>query len=655
MMLLSKSLRFFTVLVFLYVVLITPSLVYAQQSSEEACNADIDQSGPISGGMYTGSINLSDYMILVRDFLKTSLSNPRSNINQDVQNQVNLSDYMILVKWFLKPVTCPISNAPGTATPAPSISPTFPPSISSSEWNQDAHDAQRTGGTSVEPTEPWSYIWSFNGPDSNGGSGNHLYDAPKEARTVVGNGKIYVPAGTHGLFALNLSDGAKAWSITNRSFPSTPSYDPLTKSIYAGTSEGIIVKIDSNTGTVNAAYDTGSPINKTVLVVGNFVYAVTENGKLFKLNTTTFSPVWTYSSGSRADTPPSYSATRDVIVFASADLNVHAIKNSDGTVKWKVKPSANTPAWNVTFDKGWPVIAEKHGIVFLRLQLPHDVMTAYWDGTTHVFPKTNAETRSWLQNNPKYKNLFALSLDTGAESFIPAVGYGSTEDFDPAKSTVGGAVGVMGSQPVVKVQSDGTEVVYMHFRNGQANPPDYRWDGNMGEMVLDGSTISGLSAGDLRFINMARHSGGVGYTDIIDEQEPITIAGNTLFHAHWGASESVRITDRSATKGLTFTNPISVVKHPTVIRAIKDCGNKNTTTHYTTCNLSYVTDGGRFWDGPGFWVYWNIADPPGWKVGSGNTAGTSYSAGFLPRYTYESNGYIIIEGNGGDITVLKHS
>jgi hypothetical protein len=68
-----------------------------------------------------------------------------------------------------------------------------------------------------------------------------------------------------------------------------------------------------------------------------------------------------------------------------------------------------------------------------------------------------------------------------------------------------------------------------------------------------------------------------------------------------------------------------------------------------------VTDGGRFFDGPGFWGYWGVADPPGWRIGSGNTAGTSYSAGDLPRYTYVSNGHIVIEGNGGDISVPKGS
>ncbi len=55
-----------------------------------------------------------------------------------------------------------------------------------SEWTQEAHDAQRTGFTLEEPQEPWSLAWTWNGPDANGGTGGHSYDAPRDAHTVTG-------------------------------------------------------------------------------------------------------------------------------------------------------------------------------------------------------------------------------------------------------------------------------------------------------------------------------------------------------------------------------------------------------------------------------------------------------------------------------------
>jgi hypothetical protein len=304
------------------------------------------------------------------------------------------------------------------------------------------------------------------------------------------------------------------------------------------------------------------------------------------------------------------------------------------------------------FDLSWPVIAEQHGVVLLRMQLPPDFMQAY-PSTGHIFPNDAITARAWLQANPKYKSLFALGLDDGIEQFAPAVGYGSTED---SISTRTEGYGVMGSQPVVKVWPGGQEVVYIHFRNGQSSPPDFRWDSHMGEMVLDNSTIAGLSAGDLRFVKMSRNQGSVGYVHIVDEQNPITIAGSSLFHSHWAAVESVKITDRSSTLGLTYALPINTSKHPSMMRSLKNCTNQNNATHWTSCaGLTYVTDGGRFYDGPGWWGYWNLPDPPGWRVGSGNTAGTQYSAGFQPRYTYVSSGYVVVEDNGGALYVFRHS
>lgn len=550
------------------------------------------------------------------------------------------------------------------------LSKIFPKSASqaaSDEWFQDGHDAQRTGSISEEPTLPWTFLWSFNGPDASGSASAHLYDAPKEARIVTGGSNIFVPAGVKGLYALRKTNGSVAWNITNTSFNAAPVYDPSTQTILAGGADGQIYKINSETGAILGTFNTGSPINKALLLAGGFVYSVSDNGKLNKVAISNVSPVWTYSANASGATSPSYSSSRDSLIFATADLNVHSIKNSDGTLKWKVKPTPNNPGDSTItatqtasgakvgtqFDFGWPVIAEKNGIVFLRLQLKHQAM--YEGPNSGKWGTTNAENRTWLIQNPQWKNLFALNLDDGSEKFIPAVGYGSTEDFIPSLNS---AYGVMGSQPVVKVYPDGTEVAYIHFRNGQTTPAsDYRWSGHMGEMVLNDTTIPGLVAGDLRFVRMGNYSGygGTAPVHIVDEQTPLMMAGNMLFNAHWAASAGVKITDRSNTKGLSYGTPIETTKLPTVIRAQKSCANFIPSTHYTTCSLNYVTDGGRFFDGPGFWGYWNVADPPGWRVGIPTAIGTAYSAGFLPRYTYVSDGLVLVEGNGGEILAFRHS
>jgi hypothetical protein len=520
-------------------------------------------------------------------------------------------------------------------------------------WAQDGHDAQRTGWTPEEPAEPWTYAWSWNGPDASGGTGNHLYNAPAEAGTVAGGGLVYVPAGANGLYALNETTGAQVWHVAG-TFNAAPAYDPATGAVFAGGADGNLYRVPADTGVPLPSYSAGSPINKAILVVGSFVYAVTDSGQLHKVNTTTMSPAWVYTGGSQGSTPPSWSASRDVIVFATADLFVHAVRNTNGSQLWHAKPSPDSAGFPYTFDRGWPVIAEQHGIVLLRMQLDPAFMSDF-PSTGGIYPDTNAQVRSYLQANPGHKNLFALNLDNGTEAFVPAVGYGTVE------SRINNTpYGVMGTQPVVREWPNGQEVVYMIFRNGQSNPPDWRWDGHLGEMVLDNSTVPGLVAGDLRFIRAENYNGygGTGYEHIIDEETPLTMAGSTIISAHWAASVSVRITDRSNTLGLAYATPIATSNHPTIIRAISasTCSNKNTATHFTTClNMNYVTDGGRYFSGPGFWGYSNVVDPPGWD-GSGSTSpGTSYSAGSLPRYTYVSDGYMIAEGNGGDLLAFRHS
>jgi hypothetical protein len=105
--------------------------------------------------------------------------------------------------------------------------------------------------------------------------------------------------------------------------------------------------------------------------------------------------------------------------------------------------------------------------------------------------------------------------------------------------------------------------------------------------------------------------------------------------------------DRSGSRGLSYSRPITTEQNPAVIRRIDACANFSPSTHWTTCGLELFGDA-RHWDGPGWWVYWNTLDPP-------TPESTTYSGGILPRYTYVSGGLIVVEGNGGDLFVLTHS
>jgi hypothetical protein len=529
---------------------------------------------------------------------------------------------------------------PATETVAPTAteqnaSSAEQPAASIDEWTQDAHNPQRTGFTTEEPLEPWTLLWTWNGPDENGGAGEHFYDAPHEARTITGGGHVYVPAGSNGLYALAQQTGQQVWHLQEATFNATPAYDPASGFLYAGGDDGRLYKIEARSGEVVATYDAGSALNKSILLVDDAVYGVTEQGELHKINAANMQQQWVYHSESTTATPPAYSATRDVLVFCTDDLFVHAVDNATGTEKWRVKPSPNPAGFPNEFDGQWPVIAEQSGVVFVRMRLMHD---ALWSGpgAGGMYPNSNTETRQFLESKPELKNLFALSLDTGAEAFVPAVGYGGVEGLVNDQPYLD-----IGPVPVIKTLPDGHEVAYQFFRNGQSAPPDGRWDSHVGEMTLDDQTVPGMTAGDLRFVQW------LNKFVITDEQTPMTMAGDTLFVAHWGASESARIVDRSPERGLSYADPITIQPHPTVIRRQQACDDFDPTTHWTTCGLTLFDDG-RYWGGPGWWVYWNVLDPP-------TPSRDAYSDGIRPRYTYVSAGLVIVQGNGGELFVLKHS
>lgn len=556
------------------------------------------------------------------------------------------------------------------------IPPRTPPiSAAGTSWTQDLHDAQRTGATSDEPAEPWTYLWSFNGPDSSGGSSGHFFEAPIEARPVAGGGLLYVPAGSKGLYALKEATGAIVWHDTSASYNAAPAYDPTTGELLAGGSDGVLRAFNAQTGALVGTFSTGNPLNKAVLIAGNAAYVVTDDGHLFKVLINGLSPAWAvpYAGGARAATSPAYSASRDVIIYCTdqaSGATCHAVNNADGSRKWSVQPFPSSlkpttyPGSQYTYntpDHSWPAIAERHGVVFVWLNL-YDIgettMAQHPPSSGNYFPAgavngpsgTNAQVRSWLQSNPQYQSVYALSLDTGAPVFVPAIGFAGAEWLPqgapvPTHSFAGA--------PVIKTWSNGDEVAYTTFRNGSCaalGGADYRWDSQVGEMTLDGTTVPGLNAGDLRFVGWAGYgacgyrNAGTTYAYITDEKSIITMAGSTLFFAHWGASDAAALTNRASSLGMTISSPLTVTTHPSVMRGVQPCGTMNPTTHYTTQSFCSLFGDTRGWNGPLFWTYWNTSGPL-----------SSYPDGPTLPYTFVSDGYLIVQGNDGDLMVFATS
>jgi len=511
------------------------------------------------------------------------------------------------------------------------------------EWPQDAGNAQRTGYTAEEPSLPWALAWTFNGPDASGGTGGHFYHQPQphvpwEARTVTGGGNIFVPASTQGLYALRKSDGTEVWHFAGGTFDCAPAYDLESGYVYAAARSGIVYKFAGDgDGVPQGQYNAGSAIRKAVMVVSPFVYVVTDAGSLHKINAATMEKVWVYEGQAAAHTPPAYSVSRDVIVYCTADLYVHCVNNESGSRKWRVKPTSREAGYPYEFDGGWPVVADQHGIVFVRLNL----------GVEQIFnpgewPVTSAEIKAKLAAAPEWKNLFPLDLDDGSEAFVAAVGPQGVEDW-----IGGGPVQRVHSFPVIRTV-DGREVAYQTFR-AKIDGNDPRWDSHVGEMVLDNQTIAGYEAGDLRYIDFSS-----AWMQITDENCPLSMAGSVLFYSHWAATGVHRIENRDASLGATQQKPIGTSAWPGIARANTcRCSDFSTSPHFSnSCGVVYDHENqgcsGRWIGSSNWYVYNGVIDPPTPLRGA-------YSEGVLPRYAYVADGLVVVEGNGGDLFVLRHS
>jgi outer membrane protein assembly factor BamB len=518
---------------------------------------------------------------------------------------------------------------------------------SSSEWHQDAHDAQRTGYVPVNPDTPWTYRWTWNGAGPTAGStSGHFYHqissyTPWEARPVAGNGLLYVPANQYGIYALTLSSGGVKWNFRPSGTPifqSAPAYDPATDHLYAAAANGVLYKINCANGAEAGQYNAGNPIRKAVALIPGYAFVVTTTGHLHKVRTSDMTTAWAapYAAGSPAQTMPAWSAGRRVIVFGTQDLFVHCVNDSDGSRKWRVKPTSRSPGYPYEFEGGWPVVAEQHGLVFVRMNQGIGLIFDPGD-----WPTTMSAIRAKLESAPQWKNLFALNLDTGQESFTPCVGPQGVEDFGPNPNLR------VHSFPVIKVLPDGKEVAYQTFR-AQIAGQDPRWDSHLGEMVLDSTTVPGYVAGDLRYIDFTS-----AFIHITDENCPITVAGDTLFFAHWAGTGIHRITDRSNTRGGSQSNKITTVQLAPILRA-STCNDGNfSPNHYQASGGAQYDHGGsgcsgRWFGAPAWYQYYGVLDPP-------TPRRDAYSEGVLPRYTFVSGRYVITVGNGGDILVLQHS
>lgn len=572
----------------------TPSPSTPPTTLPQSCKADI------SGD---GVVDISDYVILVQNFFSSPLRVLRSDITGD--GIVDLSDYAVLVRSFFlqctpvttaTPTTAPTSNPTATPTTNPTATPTQPPLSNSGEWTQHAYNAQKTSYSPVTLGKNWSWKWSFNGPSSTGQPISGKTTLPRNVQPVTDGTRVYIAAGTRGVFALDRLDKNNdkqadvVWQATTvGTVNSTVAYDPSTDSIFALSTQGTLYKLSASNGTIlgtfNLAQASTLPLPPTI---NNGRVYVGMGTSAFAITTSNLTQVWKYTTETAINTPMSFSQSSNKLVLGTADLFVHAIDATTGTRSWRTKPTPNAAGTPNEYSYGWPVISDENGLVLVKMRLEWQTL---WDFAP--YPTTNSQLRANFTNNPRIQALFALRLDTGSVPFVVNVGHGGYGD---------GGYMPMGPQPVVKTLSDGNQVVYTVIRGDSRF--DGRWDSLFGEVVLD-NTVAGLQPGDVRWIQYGTYGWTVGgdmQTPPTDEQPNVSMAGNALFGGHWALGNALEITDRSSSFG-SYTNPIRSNPLPHIVSS-SNAVTYNNQSHYSSSLLPMTAGGTEYRATPyGFYIY----------------------------------------------------
>jgi hypothetical protein len=559
-------------------------------------------------GNNDGKVDGVDYIIWLNNYGTNQSGASNGDFNND--GKVDGIDYVVWLNNYGNtgsatstpiPTNTPTLIPTGTPTPSPSpvptntptptVAPTQTPSptpipggggnINTNEWIQHGHDAQRTSYTSQTVSTPWRWKWSWNGSNSSGGISTGKTGLPRGVQPVTGGGRVYVAAGSRGIFALNATNGEVVWNASpGGSINSTVAYDPSTQAVFAVSSNGSLYKLSASTGAVSGSFNanaTSSLPLHPMLLNDRVVFSM--GSRVIAVNKQTMAQIWSYTSSSPVVTPPSYSNSKDRVFVGSQDLFVHAI-SSTGTQVWRVKPTVRTGGSPNELSYGWPVVSDANNLVLIKYRLDWNTM---W--TWNPWPTTNTAIRTNLQGQPNQQALLAVNMDTGAVPFITNVGHGGYGDGDYMP---------MGPQPVVKRFSDGNEVAYTVIRG--TNLYDGRWDSNFGEVILNNNSVTGYQAGEVRWINYISSSQYL----LTDEQPFVSMSGDMLLGGHWMAGLGLQITDRSASRG-SFSNRISSTTLPHIVTSSSNCGFSS--NRY--CSNGLVQDGDPRTFPAGFYIYYN--------------------------------------------------
>ena len=262
--------------------------------------------------------------------------------------------------------------------------------LSDKEWPQLQNTPQRTGYSPITIKPPFKLVWQVLLSELD--VGNNMQ---RTVQPIVAEGKVFVGCKNGRFFALDARTGEVKWTF-DAGGPITHTAGYAGGEVFFAAFDGCVYALDAGAGKELWVFNSGRRhgFSTAVLLVGDKVYAVDRGGRLFCLDQSDGKEVWHYDAGAPVYQCPAYNAGG--IYFADEHMQVHAVKEADGSRLWLSKK-----LMGLSFKHYWPVVV--HGMVIVR-PLCDDVIDCH-----------HGEYKKGENEDPLQQSLFLLDEKTGEE------------------------------------------------------------------------------------------------------------------------------------------------------------------------------------------------------------------------------------------------
>ena len=262
--------------------------------------------------------------------------------------------------------------------------------LSDKEWPQLQNTPQRTGYSPVTIKPPFKLVWQVLLSDLD--AGNRIQ---RTVQLIIAEGKVFLGCKNGRFFALDAKTGEVKWTF-EAGGPIRHTAGYADGKVFFAAFDGCVYALGAGAGKELWVFNSGRRhgFSTAVLLVGDKVYAVDRGGRLFCVKQSDGKEVWHYDAEAPVSQCPAYNAGG--IYFADEHMQVHAVKEADGSRLWLSKKLTG-----LSFQLYWPVVV--HGTVIVR-PLCDDVIACH-----------HGEYKKGENEDPLQQSMFLLDEKTGEE------------------------------------------------------------------------------------------------------------------------------------------------------------------------------------------------------------------------------------------------